>query len=198
MEQSLIFTCGEHSGGELVIEYDSSNIEAHKVHNNLVLFDGASNPHWTNKFEGTRYAVILYSMGKSYEETPGLTRAFLSQLGYRLPPADFNEEVTPEFEELATKACSGQEVPDEPGRHVPPGAKRKAEARGSGGPSKRLAAAQRSESVEGSETHEAQLPMGPQAPPGPADGRLKKITDPWCSIADCAPRRSGEVINALQ
>eukprot|EP00438_Fugacium_kawagutii_P025055 Skav209504 [mRNA] locus=scaffold2767:92465:102649:+ [translate_table: standard] len=83
----------------------AQTLNPHKVHNNLVLFDGASNPHWTNEFEGTRYAVILYSMGKSYEETPGLPRGFLSQLGYRVPPAEFNEEV------LATKACSGQEVP---------------------------------------------------------------------------------------
>lgn len=142
---SLIFTLGDHTGGELFIEDEKGSEQVHVVRNQLVKFDGSRHWHGTKEFRGTRYAVVLYSMGTaSYEETPALTRAFLTELGYQLRAAAFKEDITPELEELARKAARGEEVPDEAGRHEPPKCKRKADATinapdAKTGPSKRLA-----------------------------------------------------------
>ena len=74
-------------------------------------FDGSRHWHWTKEFRGTRYAVVLYSMGTaSYEETPALMRAFLTELGYQLPAATFKEAIAPELEELARKAARGEKA----------------------------------------------------------------------------------------
>eukprot|EP00435_Cladocopium_sp_Y103_P045744 s1054_g13.t1 len=141
---SLIFTLGDHTGGELYIEDEQGSEQVHVVRNQLVKFDGSRHWHGTKEFRGTRYAVVLYSMGTaSYEETPALTRAFLTELGYQLPAVAFKEVITPELEELARKAARGEKVPDEAGRHEPPKGKRKADATitpdAKSGPSKRPA-----------------------------------------------------------
>ena len=85
--------------------------QVHVVRNQLVKFDGSRHWHGTKEFRGTRYAVVHYSMGTaSYEETPALTRAFLTELGYQLRAAAFKEDITPELEELARKAARGEEA----------------------------------------------------------------------------------------
>jgi len=36
------------------------------------------------EFTGECYAIILYSIGTAYQETPALARGFLQQLGFPL------------------------------------------------------------------------------------------------------------------
>ena len=156
---SLIFTLGDHSGGELCVEDENAAEKIHKVRNNLVMFDGSRQWHRTKEFSGTRYAVVLYSMGTaSYAQTPALTRAFLTGLGYRLPTAEFKDEITSEIQELAKKASRGEKVPDEPGRHVPPKGKRKVDETTT--PSKRSALQSRAQEPLGG----AEAAQPPEAP----------------------------------
>ena len=92
-------------------QYEQGSEEIHVVRNQLVKFDGSRHWHGTKEFRGTRYAVVLYSMGTaSYEETPALMRAFLTELGYQLPAATFKEAIAPELEELARKAARGEKA----------------------------------------------------------------------------------------
>ena len=82
------------------------------------VFDG-NKIHCTLEFEGRRYAVVLFSLGKSYEETPALARAFLQKLGFPLPTDDFQAQIDRK-EHLAELAIQGHKE-DEAGRHAPPG-----------------------------------------------------------------------------
>ena len=90
---------------------------------NLQQFDG-NLVHCTLPFVGRRYAIVLFSLGRSYDETPALARAFLQELGFRLPPANFQEPMQPNFEALASMAAQGLQVEDEAGRHAPPAGRR--------------------------------------------------------------------------
>ena len=73
-------------------------------------FDGSQYWHGTKEFEGTRFAVVLYSMGTSYEDTPALAGAFLTEVGYKLPEASFKADITPELEQLAQQAARGEKA----------------------------------------------------------------------------------------
>ena len=70
---SLIFTLQKHTGGELFVEYEGSE-RIHVVKDNLVKLDGSQHWHGAKEFQGIRFAVVLYSMGTSYEDTPALGR----------------------------------------------------------------------------------------------------------------------------
>jgi len=130
---SLIFTVGDHSAGELFIDHETGEAELEgvkgnkiPVHNSLVLFDG-NQTHGTMPFEGERYAIILYAIGTDhYKQTPAQVRAFLGELGYQMPPAEFKEEMKAEHLLHAQTLVRGENVPDEAGRHMPPKGKRKA------------------------------------------------------------------------
>ena len=52
---SYIMALGEYSGGELCIEGKEYNIK-----NKIKKFDGRR-AHWTNPFEGTRYAMVFFT-----------------------------------------------------------------------------------------------------------------------------------------
>lgn len=186
---SLIFTLGDHTGGELFIEDEQGSEEIHVVRNQLVKFDGSRHWHGTKEFRGTRYAVVLYSMGTaSYEETPALMRAFLTELGYQLPAATFKEVIAPELEELARKAARGEKVPDEAGRHQPPKGKRKADATinapdAKSGPSKRPAKSSEEPAAASEAAPEAEAPWSDEEVT-----LLRRMKDPakrwsWPAIA---------------
>ena len=136
---SLIFGLGDWKGGETFVQEDGGpdtyrlgeTIEGIGRKNQLLhghkydihqpqRFDG-NQVHCTMRFTGQRYAVVLYSLGRSYEETPGLVRTFLGKLGFSLPVAEFRAPVLPEFDALAQQALEGRQVEDEPNRHRPPG-----------------------------------------------------------------------------
>ena len=130
---SLIFTVGDHSAGELFIDHETGEAELEgvkgnkiEVHNSLALFDG-NQMHGTMPFEGERYAIILYAIGtEHYKQTPAQVRAFLGELGYQMPLAEFKEEMKEDHLLHAQMMVRGENVPDEPGRHMPPKGKRKA------------------------------------------------------------------------
>ena len=130
---SLIFTVGDHSAGELFIDAETGEAELEgvkgnkiEVRNSLQLFDG-NHMHGTMPFRGERYAIILYAIGtEHYKQTPGHVRAFLGELGYQMPSAEFKEKMKEEHLLHAQKMVRGEKVPDEPGRHMPPKGKRKA------------------------------------------------------------------------
>ena len=88
----------------------------------LQCFDG-NKPHATMDFDGRRYAIVLFCIGKSYEQTPGLVREFLRKLGFPLPFSDFKAPIHRDYEEMAEMAIRGSLV-DEPGRHEPPAGRR--------------------------------------------------------------------------
>ena len=85
----------------------------------LQKFDGTK-IHCTVPFEGTRYAIILYAINRSYHATPALVRALLTRLGFNLPEQVFEASIQAEDEELAGAAVEGRQVADEAGRHRPP------------------------------------------------------------------------------
>ena len=130
---SLIFTVGDHSAGELFIDHETGEAELEgvkgnkvEVHNSLALFDG-NQMHGTMPFEGERYAIILYALGtEHYTQTPAQVRAFLGELGYQMPLVKFKEEMKEDHVLHAQMMVRGENVPDEPGRHMPPKGKRKA------------------------------------------------------------------------
>ena len=130
---SLIFSVGDHSAGELFIDHETGEAELEgvkgnkvEVHNSLALFDG-NQMHGTMPFEGERYAIILYALGtEHYTQTPAQVRAFLGELGYQMPLVKFKEEMKEDHVLHAQMMVRGENVPDEPGRHMPPKGKRKA------------------------------------------------------------------------
>ncbi|CAE7375836.1 unnamed protein product [Symbiodinium sp. CCMP2592] len=85
----------------------------------LQKFDGTK-IHCTIPFEGTRYAIILYAINRSYHKTPALARALLIRLGFNLPLHEFEASIQAGDEELVGAAVEGRPVADEPGRHPPP------------------------------------------------------------------------------
>ena len=103
------------------------------------------------EFEGRRYAIVLFCIGKAYDQTPALSRVFLQQLGFPLPEAAFQDPLRDEYWHLADLALKRQPVLDQPGRHTPPMGRAKSEPsarklprpdvapepRGSPGPAKR-------------------------------------------------------------
>ena len=96
-----------------------------EVRNSLQLFDG-NHMHGTMPFRGDRYAIILYAIGtEHYKQTSGHVRAFLGELRYQTPLAEFKEEIREEHLLHAQMMVRGEKVPDEPGRHIPPKGKRK-------------------------------------------------------------------------
>ena len=103
--------------------------------------------HCTMEFQGRRYALVLFSLGRSYEQTPALARAFLQKLGFPLPPADFQAPMHPDLERLAERATRGMQVEDEAGRHAPP-AGRKSRARSASNASRAQPKRPRSASLE--------------------------------------------------
>ncbi|CAE7245749.1 unnamed protein product, partial [Symbiodinium microadriaticum] len=85
----------------------------------LQQFDGTK-IHCTVPFKGTRYAIILYAIHRSYHEAPALARALLVRLGFNLPLHEFEANMQAEDEELAGAVVEGRPEADEPGRHPPP------------------------------------------------------------------------------
>ena len=53
--ESLIFSVGDYTGGELMV--DGEPIDIYK---RPYLFNGALKEHWVNPFEGDRFSVIYY------------------------------------------------------------------------------------------------------------------------------------------
>mmetsp|Transcript_55761 Transcript_55761/g.130112 ORF Transcript_55761/g.130112 Transcript_55761/m.130112 type:complete len:482 (-) Transcript_55761:118-1563(-) len=129
---SLMFTVGDHRDGELFIDDETGEAELEgvkgnkiEVRNSLKFFDG-NHKHGTMPFSGKRYAIILFAIGtEHYKQTPARVRAFLAQLGYQMPLAEFKEEIKEEHVLHAQMIVRGENVPDEPGRHMPPKGKRK-------------------------------------------------------------------------
>ena len=135
---SLIFGLGDWTGGETFVQEDggpdtyrlkegiegiggkNKRLRGYKLDiHQPQRFDG-NKVHCTTSFKGRRYAVVLFSLGRSYDETPGLVRTFLERLGFSLPEETFQAPVLPEFPALAQLALEGRQVEDEPNRHVPP------------------------------------------------------------------------------
>jgi len=117
---------------------DSIRGRAEQSRKQLVRFDGNLCRHCTMPFEGERYAVILFSLGVAYHETPASVRSFLECLGFRMPDplegSPFTEASSSEARHLAQRAASGEQVEDEAGRHKPPrgGVKHLAQSAASG------------------------------------------------------------------
>jgi len=59
-QKSLIIGLGDYNGGDLSIkDHKTGEITSHCIYKSPLYFDGKSNTHWTEPYEGTRYAVIL-------------------------------------------------------------------------------------------------------------------------------------------
>ena len=138
---SCIFGLGDWTGGELWVQDnrgrdllelqediegigkrgDKLHGQKHSIKDGLIEFDG-KRVHGTMEFTGERYAIILYSIGTAYQETPALARGFLQQLGFPLPDADFNAPMDEECERLAALAVQRSPVPDQSDQsdHAPP------------------------------------------------------------------------------
>lgn len=69
--ESIIFSLGNFTGGELIVQDSSSNNTAagdtgefkqYDVFNRPTMFNGAKSNHLTAPFEGERYSVVLYNL----------------------------------------------------------------------------------------------------------------------------------------
>jgi hypothetical protein len=61
---SLIIGFGNYSGGGLYVEENDGNFKLHDINHKPLYFNGSTQTHYTEQFEGTRWTVIYYKLKK--------------------------------------------------------------------------------------------------------------------------------------
>jgi hypothetical protein len=82
---SLIFACGEFTGGEFIVDGQCRDIRLKPL-----AFNGATSVHGTKPFVGTRYSVVLYNI--KYGDASGRDDA--SAPDDAAAPADASDQAT--------------------------------------------------------------------------------------------------------
>ena len=62
--ESILLTLGEFTEGKTIVELGDNAHVHYNSHYRLCKFDGSKYKHWTQPFEGTRYALVFFNNSK--------------------------------------------------------------------------------------------------------------------------------------